>query len=93
MARHRAVATWDGDGDGWMIEFPDGIFGMDTAGTCTGDGKHTKWHAEYMARDLVACYAEDRIRVDDVDLSIKWKGERGYQRWHERKFGTRDWSR
>ena len=33
--------------DGWMIEFPDGIFGMDTPGTCSGDGKHTKWHAEY----------------------------------------------
>ena len=77
MKKLHAVATWDEDGEGWDIEFPDGIFGMSTLGTCTGDGKHTKWHAEYMARDLVVCHAEDRLRVEDVELSIEWKGVEG----------------
>ena len=43
-----------------------------------------------MARDLVASHFDYKIRPETVKLSIKWKNERAYQRWHEREFGVRD---
>ena len=46
--------------------------------------------AEFMARDLVASHFDYKIRPETVKLSIKWKNERAYQRWHEREFGVRD---
>ena len=93
MKRYRAVATWTReDYEGWEIEFlnaPDGH----THVTCTGDGQNTKQDAEFMARDLATCWFDYEIRREDVKLTIKWKNERQYQRWHERRFGMRDWSR
>ena len=93
MKRYRAVATWTReDYEGWEIEFlnaPDGH----THVTCTGDGQNTKQDAESMARDLVTCWFDRKIRGEDVKLTIEWKNERQYQRWHERRFGMRDWSR
>ena len=91
MKRHHAVATWDGDG--WEIDFPAGIREPGWAGTCTGSGKDTKKDAEFMARDLVACHFDYEIRREDVKLTIEWKNERQYQKWHERRFGMRDCSR
>ena len=89
MKEQYAVATWDEESDGWDIEFPKGILGETTAGTHTIDKKHTRWHAEFMARDLVVGHADSQIDVNDVELSIEWRGEAGYWRWYERRYGRK----
>ena len=91
MRTYRAVATWTTeDYPGWEIDFPDGITEPEWSGTCTGRGEYARRDAEFMARDLVASHFDYKIRPETVKLSIKWKNERAYQRWHEREFGVRD---
>ena len=90
MKKYHAVATWTTeDYPGWEIEFLDAPDDHSDH-THTGDDENTKKDAEFMAHDLVWCWFDRKIRREDVKFSIQWRNERQYQRWHERKFGTRD---
>lgn len=78
----RAVATFD-DGDGWSVEFPDGLPGTGTSfaevGACP------RKEAREDARELVAAAHEVVGDCRDIRVEIEWRNLRAYEEWTRRQ--------